>query len=80
MIGGELDASTYQQPPLLAEGIRGKSIGCRLGVPRALRDGESMSSGTGTMGPKDAGREAGDTLEEVAEGDWLPLGEAFRLL
>lgn len=40
---------TYQQPPLLAAGTRGMSIWWRLGVPRPFRDGESLSSGVGTM-------------------------------
>jgi hypothetical protein len=57
------------------------SIWCRFGVPRPLRDGESLSSGVGTMveGASEALYEAGDTLEDAAD-EWLPVGEALGLL
>lgn len=75
MVGSNIKANNknaHQHPPLLAETPRGRSTGWRLGVPRELRDGESLSSGAGTIfkGASDVGREMGDTLEEaVAEGD-----------
>jgi len=59
----------HQHPPLLVEGTRGMSIWCRFGVPRPLREGESLSSErTMAKGASETVYEAGDTLEDaVAE-------------